>query len=141
MRHAVMLAIVAATVAALDQVTKAMAHTPRHNPQYAFGVAGGQTAALCCIAIAVLAVFGLLGWRFADRIGAPSWVLVAMVTASGSNTVDRVMFGSVRDFIVTPWVIVNIADVVIAAGIVTILGCTTVHLRPRTAKTLADLSG
>jgi lipoprotein signal peptidase len=139
MRRTVILAMVAVVVVALDQVTKALAHTPMHNPRYAFGVAGGQTAALCCIALVVLAVFAVLGWRYADRIGAPSWVLVAMVTASASNTVDRLVFGSVRDFIVTPWVIINVADVVIAAGIVTVLGCTTVRLRPNESKPLADL--
>ena len=34
------------------------------------------------------------------------------------NTLDRIRFGSVRDFLVTPWAIVNLADVAVAAGVI-----------------------
>ena len=43
----------------------------------------------------------------------------ALVIGGGlANTLDRARFGAVRDFIRTPWAIVNVADLCVVAGVV-----------------------
>ena len=48
------------------------------------------------------------------------------------NTLDRIRLGSVRDFLVTPWAIVNIADIAVAAGIIGVVVTLAAHA-PATA--------
>ena len=43
----------------------------------------------------------------------PAFIVGGMV----GNLLDRIRFGAVRDFLVTPWAIINFADIAVAAGI------------------------
>ena len=88
------------------------------NPAYAFGIVGGPAPMLIVGAVLVLGAFLVVADVLAVRFGI-SVVMPALV-AGGTigNTLDRVRLGSVRDFLVTPWAIVNLADFAVAAGIV-----------------------
>jgi lipoprotein signal peptidase len=115
---------VTAGLVLLDQISKfAAAHAlsgivvlPR-NPAYAFGIVNGSPARLVIVSIAVivlvLATVGPIAARYDVSPGIP-----ALITAGTlSNTIDRIRLGAVRDFIVTPWGIINIADICVIAGI------------------------
>jgi lipoprotein signal peptidase len=113
-------AFVTAMVVGVDQGTKFLASgslpTP-HNPDYAFGVIGGSAPALIVGACVVLATFAVVIGRLALHLGIPVALPALVMGGTVGNTLDRVLFGSVRDFIVTPWCIVNVADVAVAAGL------------------------
>jgi lipoprotein signal peptidase len=116
---------VTAGLVLFDQVSKfvaahAIASTvvlPR-NPAYAFGIVGGSPAQLVIISIAVIALVlvtvGPLAARNDMSPGIPALITAGML----SNTIDRIRLGAVRDFIVTPWAIINVADLCVIAGIV-----------------------
>jgi signal peptidase II len=117
--------LVAATVVAVDQGSKILAAhgglggaLPERNPAYAFGIVGGSAPMLILGAFAVLGAFLVVADLLAVRFGV-SIVMPALV-AGGTvgNTLDRIRLGSVRDFLVLPWAIVNLADVAVAAGLI-----------------------
>jgi lipoprotein signal peptidase len=112
-------------VVVVDQFTKALAphvdsHTivTAHNPDYALGVMGGPTALLVVGTLLVLGVFLTLIGRWAIQIGLPAIVPALIAGGMVGNVADRLLLGGVRDFLVTPWAICNLADIAIAAGIV-----------------------
>jgi signal peptidase II len=116
--------LIALLVVVIDQTTKmAAAHgapagfVPR-NPAYAFGIVGGSAPMLILGAVLVLGAFLVIADALAVRFGIS--VLMPALVAGGTigNTLDRVRLGSVRDFLVTPWAIVNFADFAVALGIV-----------------------
>jgi lipoprotein signal peptidase len=127
--------IVAASSAAIDQLTKAAASTPRRNDAYALGAFSGPRPALVAVAVAVVAVFGYLSVRMAARVGVPMWAVALVLAGCASNIADRVVLGSVRDFIVLPYVTVNVADLAVATGCVAILVAVVAHLATRGAPT------
>jgi lipoprotein signal peptidase len=116
--------LVTLVVVVVDQFTKAAAaHVDSaaivgaQNPKYAFGVVGGPTAALVAGTLVVLGVFLSLIGRWAIQIGVPALVPALIAGGMLGNVVDRALLGGVRDFLVTPWAICNLADIAIAVGI------------------------
>ena len=115
----------AVVVLAVDQFSKAAAMrvdsgmvVDARNPSYALGVVDGPAHVLAFGTLVTLVVFVALIGRWALRLGI-SPVIPALVTGGMlGNVLDRMVLGSVRDFIVTPWAIFNVADVAVAAGIV-----------------------
>ena len=63
---------------------------------------------------AFLVVADVLAMRFGISIVMPALVAGGTI----GNTLDRIRLGSVRDFVVTPWAIVNLADFAVAVGLV-----------------------
>jgi lipoprotein signal peptidase len=113
------------SVVAVDQFTKtSAAHVDSgaivgsRNPDYAFGVMSGSAAALVVGTLAVLGVFLMLIGRWAMQIGVPAIVPALVAGGMLGNVLDRIRLGAVRDFLVTPWAICNLADIAIFAGIV-----------------------
>jgi lipoprotein signal peptidase len=111
-------------VLALDQFAKAAAPqidspaiVDAHNSEYAFGVAGGPPVLLVAGALVVLAVFLMVIGRWAIQIGVPPIVPALVAGGMLGNVFDRVVLGGVRDFLVTPWAICNLADLAIVSGI------------------------
>src|SRR5436190_1593075 len=114
--------LVAAIVLLIDQLTKLMAvhdtgFIPR-NPSYAFGIVGGSATVLIVGAVGVLGVFLVVARALATRFGVS--VLLPALVAGGTlgNTLDRLRLGAVRDFMATPWAIINVADLAVAAGVI-----------------------
>jgi signal peptidase II len=116
--------LVATTVVAIDQATKiAASHgapagfVPR-NPAYAFGIIGGSAPALIIGAAFVLGAFLVVADVLAVRFGISAVMPALVAGGTIGNTLDRIRLGSVRDFLVTPWAIVNLADFAVAIGLV-----------------------
>ena len=63
---------------------------------------------------AFLVVADLLAVRFGISIVMPALVAGGTI----GNTLDRIRLGSVRDFLVLPWAIVNVADIAVAVGVI-----------------------
>lgn len=129
-----------------DQVTKAAAaHAGlvAHNPSYALGVVGGPEPILIAGTVIVMVAFLALVARPAMALGispiAPALIVGGMI----GNALDRVRLGGARDFVTTPWAIINLADMAVAAGIVTFVVAVawrTYRLRDRSLQHLARVS-
>ena len=112
---------VVAAIVLDDQLTKAAATQAgrvAHNPAYALGVVGGPTVALIAGTVVVLAAFLLFVARPAVAFGVSPIAPALIVGGMFGNALDRIRFGAARDFLVTPWAIVNVADLAVATGIV-----------------------
>jgi signal peptidase II len=88
-----------------------------HNSRAALGVIGGSVPMLLLATVAILAVFVVVLVPLAFRFGIPAWVPGLVLGGALSNMIDRVRFGGVRDFITTRWAIVNVADLLVIAGV------------------------
>jgi lipoprotein signal peptidase len=137
--------VVTATVVLIDQITKVAAtHDPStvvvsaRNPAYALGIVTGPAPALIIGSVIVLCTFVVMADALASRFEIS--VLLPAVVAGGmiGNTLDRIRFGAVRDFLVTPWAIINIADIAVAAGVIGIVVTLAARL-PRLRVELADV--
>ncbi len=113
-------AILAGAVVVADQAAKALAarhQPPLHNRALAFGIATGPTAVLAVCSILMLGLFVIVIGRWAVQVGI-SPAFPALIVGGGiANTLDRVRLGAVRDFIATPWAVVNVADLVVLVGV------------------------
>lgn len=88
-----------------------------HNPRYALGVLGGSVPAMVLGTIAVLGIFAVVIIPLAYRLGLPAWIPGLVLGGALSNMIDRVRFGAVRDFITTGVAIINVADLLVLAGV------------------------
>ena len=134
---------VAATVVAIDQLAKTAAphlHVgfvlPAHNPEYAFGTVGGSALALIVGSVAVLGLFLAVIGRLAVVIGVSPGLPALIAGGMLGNLLDRIRFGSVRDFLVVPGGIVNLADLAVAAGLIALVVMLVTHI-PRHAAAAA----
>ena len=84
----------------------------------ALGVVGGPAPLLIVGTVAVMAAFLALVAGPAVALGVSPLAPALIVGGMFGNALDRIRFGAARDFIVTPWAIVNVADLAVAAGIV-----------------------
>lgn len=151
-RHLVaVLAAVAVTVLALDQVTKALAlahltegeRTPlvgdllglqlMRNPGAALSMASGMTWVFTVAAVGV----SIVVVRVADRLGSRAWAVALGLLLGGAvgNLVDRLVrppgfgVGHVVDFIAYgDWFIGNVADIAIVAAAVLIVLLTMIGI-------------
>jgi lipoprotein signal peptidase len=132
------LVLASGAVIAADQLTKSLAAQRglvQMNPAYALGVVGGTRPVLVVGALLVLGTFLVLIVRPALALGVPP-LFPALVTGGlVSNALDRIRFGAARDYLTTPWVIVNLADIAVAVGIVAFVVAAawrvySLHVRP-----------
>jgi lipoprotein signal peptidase len=126
---------VAGTVFAIDQFAKTAAPhlhiglvLPARNPAYAFGTVGGSALALIMGSVVVLAVFIAVIGRLAANMGVSPCLPALIAGGMLGNTLDRIRFGSVRDFLVVPGGIVNLADLAVVAGLIALAVMFAVHL-------------
>jgi lipoprotein signal peptidase len=120
-------AAVASSVIAIDQLAKTVAphlHSgliaPAQNPEYAFGSVGGSALALIIGSVVMLGVFLAVIGRLAGRVGISPALPALIAGGMLGNTLDRIHYGSVRDFLVIPGGIINLADVAVFVGLVSI---------------------
>src|SRR5262249_49945617 len=73
---------------------------------------------LISLSAVVLVGFLTLVGRSLVRIGVPTFVPALIAGGMIGNALDRARLGAVRDFIHSPWLIFNVADVAVALGIV-----------------------
>ena len=119
---------VVAAVVAIDQLAKAAAPyvrssviAPAHNPDYAFGSVGGSAIALILGSVVVLGVFLTVIGRLASRVGISPALPALIAGGMLGNTLDRIHDGAVRDFLVVPFGIINLADIAVAAGVISLM--------------------
>jgi lipoprotein signal peptidase len=131
---------VAGTVVTIDQLAKAAAPhlqsalvAPARNPEYAFGAAGGSALALIVGSVVVLVVFLAVIGRLASRVGVSPALPALIAGGMLGNTLDRIHYGAVRDFLVVPGGIINLADLAVAAGVIalTVTLASRASVRPR----------
>ena len=119
------MALVVATVVAADMVSKSVgerlapaAFAGAHNPDLAFGVATASPLVLVAGTVLFLAVFvGFVG-RWSVQVGLSPIPHAMIVGAMVAHIVDRIRFGAVRDFLGTPWGIIDVADIAVLIGVV-----------------------
>ncbi|HUP16763.1 MAG TPA: signal peptidase II [Acidimicrobiia bacterium] len=117
------MAVGVTVVLVADQTSKGWAHTfpwaePVANPDLALGVAGGKPFLLTTVMIIALAVFGRHLIRKVHTGQLSVAVAALLLGGAAGNLIDRALLGSVRDFIPTPWLIFNLADVALLAGVI-----------------------
>ena len=113
--------LLAVAVVVDDQVTKAAAmHAGSvvRNPDYAFGIVGGTPPLLVAGTAIMLAVLVGVLVPLALRLGVSLLIPAVIIGGMLGNVLDRVRYGSVRDFLVTPWAIVNVADIAVTIGMI-----------------------
>jgi lipoprotein signal peptidase len=126
--HSLLGPAVAGSAVAIDQLAKTAAphvHSafvaPASNPDYAFGAVGGSALALIAGSVVVLGVFLAVIGRLAGRVGVSAAFPALIAGGMLGNTLDRIRYGAVRDFIVVPGGIVNLADFAVAAGVISVV--------------------
>jgi lipoprotein signal peptidase len=139
--HAVVL--IAGAVTAADQLTKGLAANRglvATNPAYALGVVGGAAPVLIAGALVVLVAFLGLIARPAITLGVPPLFPALITGGLVSNTLDRLRFGAARDYLTTPWAIVNLADIAVAVGIVAFVAAAAWRMYSLRARAVAEVS-
>ena len=122
------IAIGTAAIIAIDLTTKLAAATlaagqrsgpivPVQNPEFSLGTARGPVLIMILLAAAGIALAAHYTLRPALRGELPSWIPVLLVGGALANLIDRAAFGAVHDFLATPWIILNLADIAVVAGL------------------------
>jgi lipoprotein signal peptidase len=124
------LCVAAVAVVGLDAVSKLVAAlangqqrgpvVPVHNPQFSLGVASASlTVELALMLAGIVAASLYLLPRVRDgRIS--GWIAGLLLGGALSNLVDRALTGAVHDFVATPWVVFNAADIAVVGGTVAV---------------------
>ena len=111
-----------------DQLSKLAAHTlaaghtngavvPVHNHDFSLGIAHATVPVTVVImAIGIVAVGGYL-FHVSLRGQIPAWATGLLIGGALSNLADRLATGSVRDFLATPWIVLNLADLAVVIGL------------------------
>ena len=117
--------LVTGIVVVVDQLTKAGGTAlgtttvtyPVTNAEFSLGVAGGSVSMMVLVTLAGIAVFCAYAvWQAVlGRLAA--WVPGLLFGGAVSNLADRLLFGAVRDFVRSPWVVWNLADLAVLVGI------------------------
>jgi signal peptidase II len=91
---------------------------PVRNHDFSLGIAHASLPTMVLVmAVGIVAVGSYL-LRATVRGEVPAWVTGLILGGAIANLADRATSGSVRDFIATPWLIANIADVAVLAGLI-----------------------
>lgn len=88
------------------------------NPGLALGVFAAPPLLLIFGSILVLGLFlGVIG-RWAVQVGISPIIPGVIAGGALANALDRAQFGVVRDFLHTPWLVIDVGDIAVVAGIV-----------------------
>jgi lipoprotein signal peptidase len=138
-------ALALGAVMLVDQFAKALAFSstsssvvPARNPGLLMGVGAGPRPALLIVSAAAVMLFVAVVGRWTVQIGVAPFLPAIVAGGMLSNALDRLRFGSVRDFLQTPPLIINLADLAVAGGIVALGIAVAVRLSylRRTAQTV-----
>jgi lipoprotein signal peptidase len=101
---------------------------PVFNTDYNLGILGGPAITLAAGSLLVLLVFVRIVAPRAIRLGVSPLIPALIVAGTLGNVFDRLRFGAVRDWLVTPWATVNLADLAVLAGLAMLIASTAIHL-------------
>jgi lipoprotein signal peptidase len=126
-RTATVILVIAVCVIGIDQATKTLADQvhglaavlPVRNDQFTLGVASASLPIMATLmALGIILFGGYTGWE-AFRGRQPRWVPAFVIGGALSNLADRLLLGSVRDFLAVPHLVVlNLADVAVFLGLI-----------------------
>jgi lipoprotein signal peptidase len=138
MTRASCLAVVVAVVAA-DQFAKTQAIAPARNIGVLTGATPISGVALIAVSVMVLAVFLSVIGRWAVQIGVTPLAPALVAGGMFAHTLDRIRFGGVRDFVRTPWLIIDVADLAVVLGVALLLaaGAVRAYQLHRESRTIA----
>ena len=117
----------ASAIVAIDLLSKLAAVTanglrhgpivPVRNPDFSLGIASASSPIeLGMMVTGVVAAWLYLTPRVRDaRIS--GWVAGLVVGGAMSNLIDRAVTGAVHDFLATPWIVFNVADIAVLVGV------------------------
>jgi lipoprotein signal peptidase len=105
--------LVAIVVLVVDAATKALA-SPVITEDFTLGIPGAGQLLTIALAAIVLAFV-------VEKVRRPWWAAGLILGGGVANIGDRVLYGGVRDWIETPIIIFNLADVAVVAGVVAFL--------------------
>ena len=125
------IAPLAVLIVALDQATKTLAAGPgrshgliypMRNPAFSLQIAdaGRWTEVLAMAAFLAVGVAVMSRLMASGRV--PAWAIGLLLGGAVGNVVDRVLFGSVRDFLIAGPVVINLADVAVLIGVAAAYG-------------------
>ena len=100
---------------------------PVHNPRFSLGLAGPSLPVMVLLMAAGIAAAAGYTLRAAAHGRLPLWIPGFLLGGASSNLADRLLLGSVRDFLATPWAVINLADLAVVAAVI---GAAHAH-RPR----------
>lgn len=115
-------------VVVVDQYLKGIAthlHSgavvPVRNPGLITGWSPVSAASLIVVSVVVLLGFvGIVG-RWAVQLDISPLIPALICGGLVAHTIDRIRFGAVRDFLATGWLIVDVGDLAIVAGLVALI--------------------
>ncbi len=133
--HGARVLAVVAGVIAVDQTAKvltrgvhAAAVVPARNPGVVTGWSPVSVTVLIVATFVVLALFiGFIG-RWAVEIGITPIIPAIVVGGVLAQTIDRIRFGAVRDFLATGWLIVDVGDIAVALGLAALIAAFAIRL-------------
>jgi signal peptidase II len=105
----------AATLAAAGQTSGLL--VPVHNPRFSLGLAGAPLPVMALLMAVGILTAGGYSLQAAHRGRLPTWIPGLLVGGAGSNLLDRLLLGAVRDFLATPWAVINLADLAVLAAV------------------------
>jgi hypothetical protein len=106
-----------AAVVLADQTTKTAVH-PDRNPGFVTGWSPLSVALVIVASIVVLVAFIAVVGRWAVQIGIAPLYPALIAAGMLAHTIDRFRFGAVRDFLATGFLIVDIGDLAVIAGLI-----------------------
>ena len=124
------LAVVVTTVVAGDGITKVLAASlasagygreilqPLQNPEFSLGLASASFPVTLVLAVLGIAALGGYAVWQAWSGAAPSWIPGLLIGGSIANLLDRAAFGAVHDWLRIGRVVINLADLAVALGLV-----------------------
>jgi lipoprotein signal peptidase len=97
---------------------RAAAVVPVRNPGMITGWSPVSVSALIAVSVVVLVIFvGIVG-RWAVQLDISPLIPALVCGGLVAHTIDRIRFGAVRDFIATGWLIIDVGDLAVIAGLV-----------------------
>jgi len=105
----------AATLAATGQASGLL--MPVHNSSFSLGLASAPLPVMALLMAAATLAAGGYSLQAAHRRRLPAWVPGLLIGGASSNLLDRLLFGAVRDFLATPWAVINLADLAVLAAV------------------------
>lgn len=103
---------------------------PVRNADFSLGLAGAPTPVELLVMAAGITLIAAYGIRLLGRARLPAWIPGLVVGGALSNGTDRLLLGSVRDFLAIGHLAVNLADLAVLVGL---LGFTLTQLSHRPA--------
>ena len=117
--------LVGAYVVVLDQIAKSAvagmrsaAIIPVRNPGFITGWSPVSASVVIALSVLVLLGFVAIVGRWAVQIGIPPLIPTLVGAGMAAHAIDRIRFGSVRDFLSTGWLIIDVGDLAVMAGLV-----------------------